>query len=107
MLKEGLAATAILREHLLEPKVSVVNAVDRYKLQLATEHLQYASAVERRGRGVVGVAAPDNWTRMSILNTARSAKLSSDRAIAESCEEICNRWRGRSSCRTSCHVITR
>ena len=32
----------------------------------------------------------DNWMRMSILNTARSAKFSSDRAIAEYCQEIWN-----------------
>jgi glycogen phosphorylase len=32
----------------------------------------------------------DAWARMSIMNTARSGKFSSDRAIAEYCDEIWN-----------------
>jgi starch phosphorylase len=34
----------------------------------------------------------DAWTKMSILNTARSGKFSSDRAVAEYCDEIWNVW---------------
>ena len=32
----------------------------------------------------------DTWTRMSILNTARSERFSADRAITEYCDKI---WR--------------
>jgi starch phosphorylase len=32
----------------------------------------------------------DAWTRKSILNSARSGKFSSDRAVAEYCDDIWN-----------------
>ena len=34
----------------------------------------------------------ENWTKKSILNTARSGKFSSDRAIAEYCDDIWKVW---------------
>ncbi len=34
----------------------------------------------------------DGWTKKSILNTARSGKFSSDRAIAEYCDDIWKVW---------------
>jgi starch phosphorylase len=50
----------------------------------------YTSYVETQGR--VSAAWRDFavWARMSILNTARSGKFSSDRAIAEYCDDIWN-----------------
>jgi starch phosphorylase len=50
----------------------------------------YAAYVQCQER--VGAAWQDRaaWTRMSILNTARAGKFSSDRAIREYCDEIWN-----------------
>lgn len=50
----------------------------------------YAAYVECQGRVSAAWQDTDAWTRMSIMNTARSGKFSSDRAIAEYCDEIWN-----------------
>ncbi|HEY2833579.1 MAG TPA: glycogen/starch/alpha-glucan phosphorylase [Sporichthyaceae bacterium] len=48
----------------------------------------YASYLECQDRVDAAWQDPAAWSRMSILNTARSGKFSSDRAIAEYCEDI-------------------
>jgi starch phosphorylase len=50
----------------------------------------YASFIECQGRVSAAWQNPEAWARMSILNTARSGKFSSDRAIAEYCDDIWN-----------------
>ncbi len=50
----------------------------------------YAAYVSCQERVSEAWKDTDNWTRMSILNSARSGKFSSDRAIAEYCDEIWN-----------------
>ena len=50
----------------------------------------YASYVECQDRVSAAWENIVAWTRMSILNTARSGKFSSDRAIAEYCDDIWN-----------------
>ena len=48
----------------------------------------YRSYVDCQARVSTAWRDPDTWSHMSILNTARSGKFSSDRAIAEYCDEI-------------------
>ena len=48
----------------------------------------YAAYVGVQARVSEAWREEDRWTRMSILNTARSGKFSSDRAIGEYCDEI-------------------
>ncbi|HEX3826559.1 MAG TPA: glycogen/starch/alpha-glucan phosphorylase [Sporichthyaceae bacterium] len=48
----------------------------------------YASYIECQERVSAAWQDPALWSRMSILNTARSGKFSSDRAITEYCEGI-------------------
>jgi glycogen phosphorylase len=48
----------------------------------------YQSYIECQARVSEAYGDPDRWTRMSILNTARSGKFSSDRTIREYCDDI-------------------
>jgi len=50
----------------------------------------YAAYVECQERVSVAWQSPALWSRMSILNTARSGKFSSDRAVKEYCDDIWN-----------------
>jgi glycogen phosphorylase len=52
----------------------------------------YASYVNCQDQVSAAWQDKDSWTRMSILNTARSGKFSSDRAIAEYCDDIWSVW---------------
>jgi glycogen phosphorylase len=48
----------------------------------------YRSYLDCQSRVSAAWEQPDTWARMSILNSARSGKFSSDRAIAEYCDDI-------------------
>ena len=50
----------------------------------------YGAYVECQDRVAAAWEDGDTWSRMSILNTARSGKFSSDRAIEQYCDEIWN-----------------
>jgi starch phosphorylase len=50
----------------------------------------YAAYVECQDKVAAAWEDRDTWSRMSILNSARSGKFSSDRAITEYCDDIWN-----------------
>jgi glycogen phosphorylase len=50
----------------------------------------YAAYIACQERVSAAWGDAEDWTRMSILNTARSGRFSSDRAIVEYCDEIWN-----------------
>jgi glycogen phosphorylase len=68
---------------LFKPLVDNLLRLDPYMLLADFESYENAQAEVDRA-----YADRERWSRMSILNTARSGKFSSDRSIREYCEEI-------------------
>lgn len=69
--------------HLFHPLIDQLRSHDPFMV-LA----DYQSYVDCQAQVSQAYLAPEQWTRMSILNTARMGKFSSDRAIREYCENI-------------------
>jgi starch phosphorylase len=63
----------------------VKSLLDRDDFMLLAD---FASYIECQSKVSAAYQDADEWTRMSILNTARMGKFSSDRAIREYCEDI-------------------
>jgi starch phosphorylase len=84
---DGIASGAFSRGDagLFRPLVDSLRNSDPYML-LA----DYQSYIECQDRISHSYLDQDHWTRMSILNTARMGKFSSDRAVREYCDEIWN-----------------
>jgi starch phosphorylase len=84
---DGLASGRFSRGDtgLFRPLLDSLHRFDPYML-LA----DYQSYIECQDRISQAYLDRDRWTRMSILNTARLGKFSSDRAIREYCDEIWN-----------------
>jgi glycogen phosphorylase len=68
---------------LFKPLVDVLMERDPYLL-----FADYQSYVDCQDRVRVAYLERDKWSKMSFLNTARTGKFSSDRAIREYCSEI-------------------
>ena len=71
--------------NLFRPLVDSLMKKDPYLV--FADYQTYVEAQERIGRAYKD---GNKWTRMSILNTARMGKFSSDRAIREYCDQIWN-----------------
>jgi len=72
---------------LFDPLVTSLLTRDEYML-LA----DYQSYIDCQDRVAEAYENQEHWTRMSILNVARSGKFSSDRSIRDYCSEIWKTW---------------
>lgn len=72
-------------KELFKPLIDSLLYEDRY--MLLADYQSYVDCQKQVGQAYRDTG---NWTRMSILNTARSGKFSSDRSIQDYCDDI---WR--------------
>jgi starch phosphorylase len=70
---------------LFQPLVDSLMQRDEYML-----FADFAPYVDCQARVSETYTDPERWSRMSILNTARSGKFSSDRSVQEYCQRV---WR--------------
>jgi len=82
---DGLASGRFSRGDggLFRPLLDSLHRFDPY--MLLADYQSYVDCQDRMSQAYLD---RDQWTRMSILNTARMGKFSSDRAIREYCDEI-------------------
>jgi glycogen phosphorylase len=71
--------------NLFKPLVDSLKQYDPY--MLFADYQSYVNCQEQVSQAF---KERDNWVRMSLLNTARMGKFSSDRAIREYCNQIWN-----------------
>ena len=72
---------------LFEPLVNSLMTRDEYML-----FADYQSYIDCQDRVAEAYEDQEHWTRMSILNVARSGKFSSDRSIRDYCSDIWKTW---------------
>ena len=68
---------------MFKPIVDILLTNDRFH-----HCADFASYIETQQRAAATWTRSDDWTRMSILNTARSGKFAADRTVREYAEEI-------------------
>jgi glycogen phosphorylase len=83
MLQRVVTTIATMSNGTFKPLADILTGNDRY-----FHCADFASYAETQQRAAEKWTKREDWTRMSILNTARSGRFSADRTIREYAEEI-------------------